>query len=58
MAIKGGEGEFEGPNISVTEQRGRKRATLIHVSTGQIIYHLEQTNGVLESLSEGEEGGV
>lgn len=45
----------------MTERRGRKRglrATLIHVSAGQIIYHLVQTNGVLDSLSEGEEGGV
>lgn len=42
----------------MTERRGRKRglrATLIHVSSGQIIYHLVQTNGVLDSLSE--EGG-
>lgn len=48
------------PNISATECGGRKRglrATLIHVSSGQIIYHLVQTNSVLDSLSE-EEGGV
>lgn len=45
----------------MTKRRGRKRglrATLIHVSSGQIIYHLVQTNGVLDSLSEEEEGGV
>lgn len=65
LANKGGS-EFEGPNISVTERRGRKRglrATLIHVNSGQIIYHLVQTNGVLDCLSERgggevEEGGV
>lgn len=48
------------PNISVTEHRGRKkrlRATLIHVSSGQIIYHLVQTNSVLDSLLQEEEAG-
>lgn len=48
------------PNISVAECTGRKRglrATLIHVSSGQIIYHLVQTNSVLDSLSEEEEEG-
>ena len=40
----------------MTERRGRKRGpgvTLIHVSAGQIIYHLLQTNAVLDSLSGG-----
>lgn len=58
--------QFEGPSICVTKcQRGGEeewggclRATLIHVSAGQIIYHLVQTNAVLSSPSEGEEGGV
>lgn len=46
------------PNSPATEHRGRKEgpgAALIHVSRGQIIYHLAQTNSVLDSLSE--EGG-
>lgn len=48
------------PNSSATEHRGGKEgqgAALIHVSAGQIIYHLVQTNSVLDSLSE-EEGGA
>lgn len=46
------------PNSPATEHRGRKEgpgAALIHVRPGQIIYHLVQTNSVLDSLSE-EEG--
>lgn len=45
-------------NSPATEHRGRKEgpgAALIHVRPGQIIYHLVQTNSVLDSLSE--EGG-
>lgn len=44
------------PNSPATEHRGRKEgpgAALIHVRPGQIIYHLVQTNSVLDSLSEG-----
>lgn len=49
---------FVRPNSPATEHRGRKEgpgAALIHVRPGQIIYHLVQTNRVLDSLSE--EGG-
>lgn len=51
---------FVRPNSPATEHRGGKEgqgAALIHVSPGQIIYHLVQTNSVLDSLSE-EEGGA
>lgn len=46
------------PNSPAAEHGGRKEgpgAVLIHVRPGQIIYHLAQTNSVLDSLSE--EGG-
>lgn len=38
------------PNTPATEKRGRKEgqgAAFMHVSRGQIIYHLVQTNSVL-----------